>query len=498
MKKSTIYFKTVHGNAYLYDYNHKMFLNAPNFFDNVDQIIELCKTKDIELITSYCKLNNCSQSDLLSYLEEVRFLKEHGFFETVRKEKRILTKIYPETIKMNLSKLKHLVFEVTESCNLQCYYCGYGSLYNSVIGRHNTKFPFEKAKALIDYLVPFWQQDESRSKALNVSFYGGEPLLNISFIKNVVDYLHEINLFDSLRFSITTNGTLLHHYIKYLVDNDFKVDVSLDGNKHDNRYRVDKDMTNSFDKVLENLNIIRNQYPDFFSNNVQFQAVLSQANSVDSITRFFKNEFNKSVYILEINTSNVVDKQAFKAVFQDYNESLWQASEEVKELYFHKTPELSRLGNTIVCFLSNTWSNFNTTPKSIMFPKRSKLITATCTPLWKKMFVTAKGNIMSCERINYDYVIGKIADNGEVNIDFEAVANTYNSYYDSLSAQCAGCYSSSFCSQCMFYIDGLRENAICEDCMSEQDACKYMSYIFSVFENHPDMVYTLINCTYYE
>ncbi len=372
------------------------------------------------------------------------------------------------------------------------------NLCNSVIGRHSTRLPFEKAKALIDYLIPFWRKDECRSKALNISFYGGEPLLNFSFINNVVEYLNEINIFDCLRFSITTNGTLLHHYVEYLVDNNFKVDISLDGNKHDNRYRVDKEMTNTFDKVLENINIIRNHYPDFFSNNVQFQAVLSKANSIDSITRFFNNEFNKKVNILELNTSNVANKQAFEAVFQDYNESLWYASEEVKEIYFHKAPELSRLGNTIIGFLSNTWSNFKSSPKSALFPKKSKLITATCTPLWKKMFVTAKGNIMSCERINYDYVIGKIADDGKVNIDFESIANTYNSFYDSLSSQCAKCYSSSFCSQCMFYIEDLRRKAVCEDFMSEQDACKYMSNIFGVFESHIDMVYSLINCTYYE
>lgn len=33
-------------------------------------------------------------------------------------------------VKHNLINLSQLVFEVTDDCNLNCYYCAYGDLYN--------------------------------------------------------------------------------------------------------------------------------------------------------------------------------------------------------------------------------------------------------------------------------------------------------------------------------------------------------------------------------
>lgn len=32
-------------------------------------------------------------------------------------------------VKWNLCNTRQIIFEVTERCNLRCYYCGYGSLY---------------------------------------------------------------------------------------------------------------------------------------------------------------------------------------------------------------------------------------------------------------------------------------------------------------------------------------------------------------------------------
>jgi uncharacterized protein len=37
-----------------------------------------------------------------------------------------------EMIEKNLEKLYQLTFEVTDACNLNCKYCGYGDFYGSV------------------------------------------------------------------------------------------------------------------------------------------------------------------------------------------------------------------------------------------------------------------------------------------------------------------------------------------------------------------------------
>ncbi|MCL1969258.1 MAG: 4Fe-4S cluster-binding domain-containing protein, partial [Bacteroidetes bacterium] len=86
------------------------------------------------------------------------------------------------------------------------------------------KLPVANAIKLLDYLVELWnsEQNVSSNRNVNVSFYGGEPLLNMEFIKQVVAYLEEANCPSRhFIFSMTTNAILLERYMDYLVEKDF-------------------------------------------------------------------------------------------------------------------------------------------------------------------------------------------------------------------------------------------------------------------------------------
>jgi len=104
--------------------------------------------------------------------------------------KRFLNKT---DISYQLSNLRQIVFEVTDACNLRCKYCGYGEFYDDYDKRENKNLAIEDAIALFDYLTQFWQSEQNASfnKNVFISFYGGEPLLNINFIKQVVKYLED-------------------------------------------------------------------------------------------------------------------------------------------------------------------------------------------------------------------------------------------------------------------------------------------------------------------
>jgi len=107
----------------------------------------------------------------------------------------------PNHIRYQLSNLQQLTFEVTDACNLHCAYCGYGEFYFDHDKRENKMLPVEKAIRIIDYLVEFWNSDLNVSENRNVyiSFYGGEPLLNMPFINfNAVKTLP--NTFQSIIF----------------------------------------------------------------------------------------------------------------------------------------------------------------------------------------------------------------------------------------------------------------------------------------------------------
>lgn len=70
---------------------------------------------------------------------------------------------------------------------------------------------------------------------------------------------------------------------------------------------------------------------------------------------------------------------------------------------------------------------------------------------------------MPCERIGYQYYLGMVKD-GEINIDFEAIAQKYNEYYTRAEKNCQCCADRRTCLCCMFN-NGIVDN--------RKDKCSY-------------------------
>jgi len=195
-----------------------------------------------------------------------------------------------------LSDLRQIVFEVTDLCNLNCKYCGYGDFYGNYDTREAKNLSIEKAILFMEYIVSYWKNNPSVSpyKYIYIGFYGGEPLLNMRLIKQVVNYFKKVVIpYKEFQFCMTTNAILLNRYTDYLVENNFSLLISLDGNEYNHSYRVDYAGKNSFDRVLSNIELFREKHPSFFTTNVNFNAVLHNRNSVSETFYFIKN---KSIY----------------------------------------------------------------------------------------------------------------------------------------------------------------------------------------------------------
>ena len=139
--------------------------------------------------------------------------------------------IKPDEIENNLVNLRQLVFEVTDACNLKCKYCGYGDLYYGYDKRESKYLSVNKAKVLLNYLSNIWNANitDEESPLTYISFYGGEPLLNIAFIKEIIAYVESLKLKRDILFSMTTNAMLLDKYMDFLVEKNFSLLISLDG-----------------------------------------------------------------------------------------------------------------------------------------------------------------------------------------------------------------------------------------------------------------------------
>jgi uncharacterized protein len=373
-----------------------------------------------------------------------------------------------KVVKNNIYNLKNIVFEVTDSCNLSCKYCGYAELYKGYDKRDHKQLSFAKAKQIMDYLFRLWR--EVYSPGVNypviIGFYGGEPLMNISFIKELVDYLEKVQeIGKSFKFNMTTNAILLDKYMDYLVRKNFILCISLDGDEDAHSYRVNHSGKNSFNQVFRNVKMLQEKYPEYFSKQVMFTSVLHNRNNVYSTYRFIKNHFGKIPSITPLNNSRIKEDKVneFRAMYQNPLQSIYSSSncDVIENEMFIKTPRVSNLATYIHRQSGNVFNNYN--DLLLEFSNSDFPPTGTCPPFLKKMFITVNGKILPCERIDHDFFMGNVYDD-HVDIDYEKVAEKHNSYVFKLIQQCHHCAINRQCSQCVYQNDNIRKkNVKCID-----------------------------------
>jgi len=167
-----------------------------------------------------------------------------------------------------------LSLQVTQSCNLRCQYCVYSGTGQYAQRSHtNTTMPLEIARKGIDFLNAHSRDHHT----VFLGFYGGEPLLRFPFISQCVTYAKAGLRGRDIRFTLTTNGTLLNDRIgEYMVENQFSLVVSLDGPRelHDARRRYKASARGTFDTVMKNLDRLAERFPRYVEKQVSISMVL--------------------------------------------------------------------------------------------------------------------------------------------------------------------------------------------------------------------------------
>lgn len=122
-------------------------------------------------------------------------------------------------------EVKALCIHICHDCNLRCRYCFADE------GAYHSEREFmseQTAKRAIDFLI----ENSGKRKVLEVDFFGGEPLMCLQTIKNVVYYAKEKAAAVGKRFlfTTTTNALLLNdEAIEFFNEEMENVVLSLDG-----------------------------------------------------------------------------------------------------------------------------------------------------------------------------------------------------------------------------------------------------------------------------
>lgn len=415
-----------------------------------------------------------------------------------------LYQITENDVKNNLINLNQIVFEVTTSCNLNCDYCIYSGMYEGFEQLTNNYLSFNKSRLVLDYLCNVWKENNRyySSKPMFIGFYGGEPLLNISLIKQIVNYV-ETN-FDKRQkviFSMTTNGLLLHSHIDYLVEKNFQLLISLDGNYDMNFHRKTKNMENSFPIVYKNVKNIQEKYPEYFKKHVNFNAVFTQKSTFKLVHNFFIKEFDKIPRIAQVDNSRIRRGQEtkFKSIFKNIMDDINADSKkhELNTELFLSSPIVRLVSNFIHNDTGNTYKSYND-----LFIDKNKVNivpTGTCLPFQKKMFLTVNGKILQCEKISQEYELGHVTDE-QVFLDYNQIAINFNRLVRTFYEQCTNCYMKHNCSVCLLKDCSLEEQRyhICKSYCTFNKYRKYWEHCLNYLKEDPNLYSRIINeITYY-
>jgi uncharacterized protein len=157
----------------------------------------------------------------------------------------------------------NLYLNLSEGCNLRCEYCftpagSPGAAAN---------MPREVAQTSIVRLARWWHEHPS-TRVANITFFGGEPLLNREVLRHTVYFADEWSRAYGVPFSysISTNGTLVtDDDLKFFRDNRIFVWFSIDGPPeiHDRHRPFRKGGQSSHDLAIRNAAAALRTMPEY-------------------------------------------------------------------------------------------------------------------------------------------------------------------------------------------------------------------------------------------
>lgn len=279
-------------------------------FYQIDQLtfdfLEAAKTMPISDIKQKMQADRCyNVDDINEVYNEISLLASEGLFDIPENYITNLNiddflKLYDFTghwggIELNLANC----------CNFACKYC-YCSKFIQKI-EDMKLMDSEIAKKAIDMLLQYTPSTE-----INITFFGGEPLMNKRTIDFVMAYLpvEAKKKQKKVNFIMTTNGSLIDDKIvDYIVNFNFGLMISMDGDKElHNSLCPTKTGADSFDLVMAGIEKVKAR-----RKNLSVRATLTHPVPViaDMIKVFHDIGFNKMVLGPALNTVDSPSEYSF-------------------------------------------------------------------------------------------------------------------------------------------------------------------------------------------
>lgn len=423
---------------YLFDGSSCNIFNiTDSFFQNHAKLFELYKTGQPvpeELMDDYKQLEAAIGANAMQPVSDKP--TEYWFDET-------------EYFQNAQNEIHHLMFGVTEQCNMRCRYCVYGGHYCNERTHSDKKINWETLQQGIRF---FWNISKNSQKAVN--FYGGEPFLEFENIKRIVAYIESIAQSEDVQYYITTNGTLLDSDIGdwFASHNNVNLFVSLAGAPHHHdMLRVRADGAPTYQTIRKNLLHIREKHEREYKERVNFVFNIFDEIQLKEVDDFMQNEllFDGLVHLPEVTFIDCVADDGYVMSLRD------KILKDCDYLYNPLQDYIARLKNgdyenIVVSYYDD---------KFIRIHRRvancdKNIITGACRPFAHKLFVDTGGNINFCENFVTPGLLGTV-DSG---IDWGNTRKLLETYRSERTKTCGKCWQSKMCALC--YRDLIRQDGL--------------------------------------
>lgn len=278
-------------------------------------------------------INNCDEVNL-NILKSNGFVVDNDFNENLALEYLFKKNFF------NNKRFLNIVLVPSLACNFKCPYC-----FEKV--NTNKNYFNSQVDEYFEQLKIYSKNNFNNYENIEISLFGGEPLL---FFDRIINYFEQIEeYFPNLNYtsSIVTNGALLTkvRILQLLKYNCKSFQITIDGYKdtHD-KLRIFKDGRPSYDLLIKNINEFVPLLPEdcIFNlrinlNNVSVENVKRTLNDVDSNIRhkikvLFRPVYNTDCFNQK-NTNNLSELKQY------YDLAIKYGYEIVKNTYFYQSCE---------------------------------------------------------------------------------------------------------------------------------------------------------------
>lgn len=251
----------------------------------------------------------------------------------------------PEELVLDMADapVKALCLNIAHACNMNCTYC-FAS--QGDFGMKPALMSREVGHKALDFLV----EQSQGIRNLEVDFFGGEPLLNLDVVRDIVAYGRQLEekTGKKINFTLTTNTILLDEAaMDFLAQNGISVILSLDGRPEVNdRHRQLKNGQGSYATIVPQIHkMVLKEPVSFYVRGTYTRDNLDFSNDVRHIVELGFDSLSLEPAVGP-GTDYAVREEDLPQVLQEYEKlalMLWDYHQQGRKVhFFHYDLDLQR------------------------------------------------------------------------------------------------------------------------------------------------------------